>query len=138
MAMLMSVSGRQTATSSPWQTPAATPVNRQTVPGRRCMARGGRSSRALRKNRQPDHPIREIWRLWEEAQSEPDEARRNELFTQMLDIHKEHPYMLGTVGESPQLFIVKNNVGNIQTGHVWDDTLRSPGGVNPITWYFKA
>ena len=85
-----------------------------------------------------DHPIREIWRLWEEAQSEPDEARRNELFTQMLGVHKEHPYMLGTVGESPQLFIVKNNVGNIQAGHVWDDTLRSPGGVNPITWYFKA
>ncbi|MEO8392731.1 MAG: ABC transporter substrate-binding protein [Chloroflexota bacterium] len=85
-----------------------------------------------------DHPIREIWRLWEATQSEPDEAKRNELFTQMLGIHKEHPYMLGTVGESPQLFIVKNNVGNIQAGHVWDDTLRSPGGVNPITWYFKA
>ncbi len=85
-----------------------------------------------------DHPIREIWRLWEAAQSEPDEATRNEIFTQMLNIHKEHPYMIGTVGESPQLFIVKNNVGNIQGGHVWDDTLRSPGGINPVTWYFKA
>jgi peptide/nickel transport system substrate-binding protein len=85
-----------------------------------------------------DHPIREIWRLWEAAQSEPDEAKRNELFTQMLNIHREHPYMIGTVGESPQLFIRKNNVGNIQGGHVWDDTLRSPGGINPVTWYFKA
>lgn len=85
-----------------------------------------------------DHPIREIWRLWEAAQSEPDEATRSALFKQMLDIHKEHPYMIGTVGESPQLFIVKNNVGNIQAGHVWDDTLRSPGGVNPVTWYFKS
>jgi peptide/nickel transport system substrate-binding protein len=85
-----------------------------------------------------DHPIREIWRLWEAAQSEPDEAKRNELFTQMLNIHKEHPYMIGTVGESPQVFIVKNNVGNIQGNHVWDDTLRSPGGVNPVTWYFKS
>lgn len=85
-----------------------------------------------------DHPIREIWRLWESAQSEADEAKRNEVFKQMLDIHKEHPYMIGTVGESPQLFIKKNNVGNIQEGHVWDDTLRSPGGVNPVTWYFKS
>jgi peptide/nickel transport system substrate-binding protein len=85
-----------------------------------------------------DHPIREIWRLWEAAQSESDEAARNELFTQMLNIHKEHPYMIGTVGESPQVFIVKNNVGNIQDGHVWDDTLRSPGGVNPVTWFFRS
>lgn len=83
-----------------------------------------------------DHPIREIWRLWEAAQSEPDEATRNELFTQMLNIHKEHPYMIGTVGEDPVPFIARNNVGNIQGGHIWDDTLRSPGGVNPSTWYF--
>jgi peptide/nickel transport system substrate-binding protein len=85
-----------------------------------------------------DHPIREIWRLWEATQSEPDEATRNEMFKQMLDIHKEHPYMIGTVGENPQPVIVRNNVGNIQGGHIWDDTLRSPGGVNPVTWYFKA
>lgn len=83
------------------------------------------------------HPIKEIWRLWEAAQSEPDEATRNELFKQMLDIHKEHPYMIGTVGENPQPFIVRNNIGNIQGGHIWDDTLRSPGGVNPITWYVR-
>lgn len=84
-----------------------------------------------------DHPIREIWRLWEAAQSEPDEATRNELFTEMLNIHKEHPYMIGTVGENPSPFIVRNNVGNIQGGHIWDDTLRSPGGINPATWFLR-
>ena len=49
-----------------------------------------------------DHIIREIWRLWEAARSEPDEATRNALFTDMLNIHKEHPFMIGTVGENPQ------------------------------------
>ena len=85
-----------------------------------------------------DHPIREIWRLWEAARSEPDEAMRNELFQQMLNIHKEHPYMIGTVGESPVPFIMKNNMGNIQGGHIWDDTLRSPGGTMPAQWYIKS
>lgn len=85
-----------------------------------------------------DHPIREVWSLWEAARSEPDEATRNELFAQMLGIHKEHPYMIGTVGENPQPVIVSNNVGNIQDGHIWDDTLRSPGGVAPITWYLMS
>lgn len=84
------------------------------------------------------HIIREIWSLWEQTQSEPDEAARNALFQQMLDIHKEQPFMIGTVGEAPAPFIVRNNVGNIQGGHITDDTLRSPGGVAPITWYFKA
>lgn len=85
-----------------------------------------------------DHPIREIWRLWEATRAEPDEATRNDYFKQMLDIHKEHPYMIGTVGENPQPFIKRNNVGNIIGGLIWDDTLRSPGGVNPCTWYFKS
>ena len=85
-----------------------------------------------------DHIIREIWRLWEATQSEPDEATRNALFKEMLDIHKEQPFMIGTVGEAPAPFIVRNNVGNIQGGHITDDTLRSPGGVAPVTWYFKS
>lgn len=85
-----------------------------------------------------DHPIREIWRLWEAARAEPDEATRNDLFTQMLNIHKEHPYMIGTVGENPQPVIVANNVGNVQDGHIWDDTLRSPGGVAPVTWFLRS
>lgn len=84
------------------------------------------------------HIIWEIWRLWEETQVEPDEATRNALFKEMLDIHKAHPFMIGTVGEAPLPFIVKNNVGNIQGGHISDDTLRSPGGVAPVTWYFKS
>ncbi len=85
-----------------------------------------------------DHPIREIWRLWEAAASEPDEATRNELFTQMLNIHKEHPYMIGTVGDIPVPFITSNNVGNIIAGHIWDDTLRSPGGFMPATWFLRT
>jgi peptide/nickel transport system substrate-binding protein len=91
------------------------------------------------KEEPPDgHPIKEIWRLWEATQSEADEATRNALFKQMLDIHKEHPYMIGTVGEAPSPFIVKNNVGNIPDGQINDDTLRSPGGIPPITWFFRS
>ncbi len=85
-----------------------------------------------------DHIIREIWRLWEATQVEPDEATRNALFKEMLDIHKATPFMIGTVGESPVPFIVRNNVGNIPAGHINDDTLRSPGGIPPATWFFRS
>ena len=85
-----------------------------------------------------DHPIRQIWALWDQTRAEADEASRNALFQELLGIHKEHPYMIGTVGEGPSLFIVSNNVGNIGAGFINDDTLRTPGGANPATWYFKA
>ncbi|MAS37476.1 MAG: peptide ABC transporter substrate-binding protein [Anaerolineaceae bacterium] len=85
-----------------------------------------------------DHPIREIWRLWEEARAEPDEAQRNAIFQQLLDIHKEHPYQIGTVGESPRINIVANNMANFVEGYIADDTLRDVGLINPVQFFFRS
>ena len=38
-----------------------------------------------------DHPIRRIFELWDQVQDEPDEATRDAMFAELLDIHKEHP-----------------------------------------------
>jgi peptide/nickel transport system substrate-binding protein len=83
------------------------------------------------------HPILEIWSLWDQAKVEPDEARRNELFTQMLNIHKEHPYMIGTVGEAPIPVIVNNNMVNWPADFIADDTLRDYGLATPIQFFFR-
>jgi peptide/nickel transport system substrate-binding protein len=85
-----------------------------------------------------DHPIRQIWALWEQARSEPDEAQRNALFKQLLDIHKEHPWMIGTVGEAPSVFIVSNNLGNFVEGYISDDTLRDYGLIKPAQFFFRS
>jgi peptide/nickel transport system substrate-binding protein len=82
------------------------------------------------------HPIREIWDLWNQARTEPDETTRNALFKQLLDIHKEHPYMIGTVGEDPATYIIKNNFHNVPDHYIDDDTLRNMGHVNPQQFYF--
>jgi peptide/nickel transport system substrate-binding protein len=85
----------------------------------------------------PDHPIREIRALWEKVQVEPDEATRNGLFKQLLDIHKAHPYMIGTVGEDPQPVIVKNNFFNVGSGFISDDTLRNVGLLRPVQFFMR-
>jgi len=85
----------------------------------------------------PDHPIREIRALWEKVQVEPDEATRNGLFQQLLDIHKAHPYMIGTVGEDPQPVVVKNNFFNVGGGFISDDTLRNVGLLNPAQFFIR-
>jgi peptide/nickel transport system substrate-binding protein len=82
-----------------------------------------------------DHPIRKIWDLWDKTQVEPDETKRNAIFKSLLDIHKANPWMIGTVGESPALWIVKNNFHNVPQGYIEDDTLRDYGVAEPWQFY---
>ena len=83
------------------------------------------------------HPVRQLRDLWEQTQIEPDEAKRNALFTQFLGIHKEHPYMIGTVGEDPRPVIVKNNFFNVGSGFIDDDTLRNVGILRPQQFFMR-
>lgn len=84
-----------------------------------------------------DHPIREIWSLWDQAAVEPDTAKRDALFKQLLDIHKAAPYMIGIVGEAPVLYITSNRFGNVASGYIDDDTLRNSGQLNPAQFFIK-
>jgi len=85
-----------------------------------------------------DHPIRKIWALWDQCQAEADETKRNALFKQLLDIHKEHPYMIGTVGEAAALWIVSNKVRNVPDGRIEDDTTRDEGLATPCQFFFDV
>ncbi|MCY4024087.1 MAG: ABC transporter substrate-binding protein [Anaerolineaceae bacterium] len=87
----------------------------------------GEASKRKKEEPPADHPIREIWRLWDLARVEPDEGRRNALFQQLLDVHKAHPYQIGTVGEGTTVVIVSSDMYNVPDGFINDDTLRSPG-----------
>jgi peptide/nickel transport system substrate-binding protein len=84
------------------------------------------------------HPLIRIHELWDQTQKEPDEAKRNALFKELLDIHKEHPYMIGTVGEDPQPVVVKNNFFNVGGGFISDDSLRNVGLLRPVQFFIRS
>lgn len=84
-----------------------------------------------------DHPIRQIWKLWEQTQQEPDEAKRNATFQQVLGVHKQHPWAIGVVGEKVSPFIVSNTFHNFLDGFISDDTLRDDGLLNPAQFFIK-
>jgi peptide/nickel transport system substrate-binding protein len=93
---------------------------------------------SFRKEEPPaDHPIREIWRLWEQCQAEADEAKRNATFQQLIGVHKRHPYAIGTVGEKVAPYIVRTNFRNFLDGFIHDDTLRDDGLLNPAQFFIK-
>lgn len=82
-----------------------------------------------------DHPIRKIWDLWDRVQVEPDEARRNALFQELLGVHKAAPMVIGVVGEIVAPQIASNAFGNTIAGYIADDTLRDYGLISPQQFY---
>ncbi|RLT30083.1 MAG: hypothetical protein DWI50_01365 [Chloroflexi bacterium] len=68
-------------------------------------------------------------------QVEPDEARRNALFQELLGVHKAAPMVIGVVGEIVAPQIASNVFGNTIAGYIADDTLRDYGLISPQQFY---
>jgi peptide/nickel transport system substrate-binding protein len=71
-----------------------------------------------------DHPCREIWKIWEDVQTTADFDEASAKFQKIVDIHKEHVFNIGVVGECTSLIVAKNNFRNIVGGYISDDPLR--------------
>ncbi|MCE7986821.1 MAG: ABC transporter substrate-binding protein, partial [Caldilinea sp. CFX5] len=84
-----------------------------------------------------DHWINTIWSLWDQIAVEPDSAKRDELFYQILDIWAEELPMIGFLGESPALIIAKNGIRNYVEGMPIDDTTGDEHLLNTETYFWE-
>ncbi len=85
----------------------------------------------------PDgHFITKIWDLQKQIDVEPDEAKRNALFRQILDIWAEELPMIGILGELPSPTIVKNGFKGFRGGFPNDDTTEDENLLNTQTYYW--
>ncbi|HZG69681.1 MAG TPA: ABC transporter substrate-binding protein, partial [Herpetosiphonaceae bacterium] len=82
------------------------------------------------------HWIRTIWETWDQVAVEPDEAKRNELFTQILDIWAEELPMIGILGQIPAPVIVKNGLKGPVPDFPIDDPTKDENLINPQTFYW--
>ncbi len=83
-----------------------------------------------------DHWIRTIWATWDQLAVEPDEQKRNQLFSQILDIWAEELPMIGMLGQLPQPLIAKNGLKSVKDGIPWDDPTKDEQFINPQTFYW--
>jgi len=83
-----------------------------------------------------DHYIQKIWATWDKLSAEPDEAKRNELFKQLLDVWAEELPMIGILGELPQPLIVKNGLKGVKDSFPIDDPTKDEQFINPQTFYW--
>lgn len=83
------------------------------------------------------HWIWDIWNIWAQIEVEPDEDKRNELFTKILDIWAEELPMIGFLGETPAPIIVKNGFHNYLPGQPIDDTTGDEHLLQTETYFWE-
>ncbi len=83
-----------------------------------------------------DHPIRDVWTAWENAQTAGTLEEANAYVQEMINIHKENVWAIGLYGEDPKIYIVSNKMHNVPDGLINDDTLREPGLAQPAQFFF--
>ncbi|MGC9522723.1 MAG: ABC transporter substrate-binding protein [Anaerolineae bacterium] len=83
------------------------------------------------------HFIWDIWEIWSQIEVEPDPDRQNELFEQILDIWAKELPMIGLLGESPALIIVKNGFRNYLEGMPIDDTTGDEHLLQTETYFWE-
>jgi len=86
---------------------------------------------------EPPAEVKKIFDLWERTKTAMTELERTRLLREIMNIHKKNIWMIGTVGEPPQLTIVKNNFRNVPEGLIWDDALQSPANGYPEQFFIK-
>lgn len=78
-----------------------------------------------------DHFLWRIWEIWDQVSAEPDPDKRHELFIQILDIWAEEIPIVGYLGQSPALIIMKNGMHNYIGGQPVNDGLEDEHFLNP-------
>lgn len=83
------------------------------------------------------HFLWQQWELWGQALVEPDEAKRNDLFKQIMDIWAEEVPVVGIVGELPGPIIISRDLRNIAEAYPIQDATRDESLVNPAQLFWE-
>ena len=79
----------------------------------------------------------DIWDIWAKIVVEADPDKQNGLFEEILDIWAEEIPMVGLLGASPALIIVKNGFRNYLPGMAMDDTTGDEHLLQTETYFWE-
>ena len=85
---------------------------------------------------EPTGDVRQTQILYEQIKQSWDETARNELFDQLMELHHKNLWIIGLVGEVPQIVIAKNHMGNIPEKSLYSGTIGRFMGHARIEQYF--
>jgi ABC-type transport system substrate-binding protein len=82
------------------------------------------------------HFLWAMWDLWAQALVEADEAERDRLFSEIMDIWAEEVPVVGIVGELPGPIIAHKDLRNVTSGYVLQDATRDESLINPAQLFW--
>ena len=87
---------------------------------------------------EPSEETRSAQLLYDEFKATVDPERQIEIGKQIVQMHAENVWVIGTVGMPPSIVVVKNNFRNVPEEAVTDWIFMSPGNLDPFQFFFKA
>lgn len=84
-----------------------------------------------KKGPEPPAEIKETIDLYRRIQSTPDDEKQLKLMKKILDLNRENLWVIGTVGDVPQLFLVQNSFRNVPELAVASWVVHAPGNTAP-------
>lgn len=86
---------------------------------------------------EPPAEIARLMELWNVILGAQTKEERDAAANEIVKLHTENIWTIGTVGEIPAIHIAKNNLRNVPEGLVSSDVLRTPGNAEPWQFFFK-
>jgi len=86
---------------------------------------------------EPKGEIRKIYELWDKLIIAPTIEERNQIFKEIVEIHRNNIWYIGTVGEHPRLAVVNNNLRNVPEDLLCETILSHPSNAYPEQFYFE-
>ena len=85
----------------------------------------------------PTGDIARIMTINDELQRTLDAEKRNQLIKEAIELHIKNLWMIGTVGNLPQVVVVSNRLGNVPEKLIFATALGCPRVANPEQFYIK-
>jgi peptide/nickel transport system substrate-binding protein len=86
---------------------------------------------------EPTEEVKKIIELSEVLATHPDEKVRADAGRELLEIHADQLWTVGTVGLGPQPIIISNKLKNVPEKGLWDWGLRYMKTYNPMQFYME-
>jgi len=83
------------------------------------------------KGPEPPAEIKEAINLYRRIQATPDEEEQVGLMKKILDLNRENLWVIGTIGDVPELYLVQNSFRNVPEVAVSDWVVHTPGNTAP-------
>jgi peptide/nickel transport system substrate-binding protein len=90
-----------------------------------------------KEGNEPPAELKRVIELYDLALATADEAERLRLAHEMLRLHAENLWVIGTVGMLPEIGVVKNNFRNVPESAVSDYTVHNPGNTHPSQYFIR-